>query len=149
MNISLPGPGSVMAVAVSVAIYSSAFSREISDLFRGILIIMAVVFLIGTYKIEQLHKSGTTNKNISTALQDEKEGNGEGKLIPYPFGFAILLVLVSTCLGILGSIFASYIYHDLLNLGLILVIVALLGVIFALSCLVHKIGLFQNKKING
>ena len=137
MNISLPGPGSAMAFAVSVAIYSSAFSSEISDFFRFILIIMAVIFSVITYQIEKLHKSGTTNKDISTTVQDEKEKIGENKLTqPVNIVFVIFIVMISTGMGILGSISASYVYYDLFNLGFIFVNVILLALIFGLSYLI-------------
>lgn len=124
-NITIPGPGSAMAFAVSVAIYSSAFASEISDLFRVILIIMAVFFSGVTYQIEKLHKNEKTNKDISTTVQDENEHNGELKITKEQYVLSISILLMSIGIGFWGNLLANY-YFSLFRTDLYIFIIVLI-----------------------
>lgn len=54
VNIQLPGPGTAMALASAVSVYSAAFAN-LSDMWRGVFCCITIGFILATLYIEKMH----------------------------------------------------------------------------------------------
>ena len=74
---------------------------------------MAVILLIGLYKIEKLHIENK-NTDISTTIQDEKDQIGEVKLIPQQYAYYIAVISIGA--GFFGNLSANYFFQIFSNM---------------------------------